>query len=112
MEEKNKLQKSIYGKWWQAVRIWFYPIWLLYELSIRFYDYAIAVQNYFVELQDHSFLRFGEIGTNTLAMLCSVSTFIVCTAFLTVPASFVLYKFFKIENLTTSPFEAKLKKYF
>ena len=112
MEEKNNPQKSIFGKRWQTVRIWFYPIWLLYELSIRFYDYAIAAQNHFIELQARSALNLGKIGTNTLAMFCSVSTFIVCTAFLTVPSCFVLYKFFKIENLTTSQFEAKLKKYF
>ncbi|NMM47631.1 hypothetical protein [Marinigracilibium pacificum] len=112
MEEKNKLQKSIFGKWWKPVRQWFYPTWLLYELTIRFYDYAIAVHNFFIERPDYFASYIGEISTQSLAVFCSVATFIICSAFLTVPACFILYKFFKIELLTDTQFEYKMKKYF
>ncbi len=112
MEENNKQLRSIFGKWWESSRKWFYPAWLLYELSARFYDYAIGVQNYFIEQQDYFTLYIGEIGTQTLAIFCSVVTFVICTAFLTIPACFVLYKFFKIKNLSDSRFEEKFKIYF
>ncbi|WP_343788201.1 hypothetical protein [Wandonia haliotis] len=112
MGEKNKQRKSIFGKWWEPVRKWFYPTWLLYELSIRFYDYAIAVHNYFIEHQDYLASYVGEISTQTLAIFCSVATFIICSAFLTMPACFLLYTFFKTENVSATPFEDKIKKYF
>mgnify|MGYP003631819726 CR=1 FL=1 len=112
MEEKNKQLKSIFGSWWEAVRKWFYPTWLLYELSIRFYDYAIAVYNYFIKQQDYLASYIGEIGALISAVFSSVATFIICTAFLTVPACFLLYRFFKTENLSATPFEDTIKKYF
>lgn len=112
MEDKNKQLKSIYGKWWEPVRKWFYPTWLFYELSIRFYDYALAVYNYILEQQDYFASYIGEIGTQISAFLFAITTFIICTAFLTVPVFFVLYKFFKTENLTVTTFEVSIKKYF
>lgn len=112
MEEKDKQLKSIFGKWWQPVRKWFYPTWLLYELSIRFYDYAIAVFNYLIENQEYFASYIGKVGSQISAVFCSVVTFIVCTAFLTLPACFLLYTFFKTENLTATQFEYQIKKYF
>lgn len=110
MEEKSKQVKSVWGKWWELIRKLFYPTWLFYELTIRFYDYSIDVHNYFTEQQHY--LTFGEITTQFLAIFCGVLTFVVCTFFLTIPACYILYKFFKIENLTNSRFEEKMKKYF
>lgn len=112
MEENNKPLKSIWGKWWEPVRKWFYPAWLVYETSIRFYDYAQSVHHYFVKQQDHIASYIGELGTQTLAVFCSVATFGVCTAFLTVPACFVLYQFFKTANLTGTQLEIKMKPLF
>ena len=112
MEENNKQLKSIWGKWWEPIRKWFYPTWLLYELTVRFNEYAIAVYNYFIEKQDYFNLYLGEIGTQISAVFCSVASFIICTFFLTVSTCFILYKFFKIENLTDTKFEKKLKTYF
>ncbi|MEQ9165098.1 MAG: hypothetical protein RLO12_02480 [Fulvivirga sp.] len=112
MEEKNKQLKSVWGKWWEPIRKWFYPIWLLYELSIRFYDYSIDVHNYFTERQDYFASIIGEIGTQALALFCGVATLAICTFFLTASTCFILYKFFKVENLTNTRFEEKTKKYF
>ncbi|SHJ57328.1 hypothetical protein SAMN04487911_12550 [Arenibacter nanhaiticus] len=112
MEENNKQLKSIWGKWWEPIRKWFYPTWLLYELTVGFYEYAIAVYNYFIERQDYFDSYSGEIGTQMLAVFCSVASFIICTFFLTVSTCFILYKFFKIENLTGTKLERKLKTYF
>ncbi|GGX06623.1 hypothetical protein [Aquimarina muelleri] len=112
MKENNKQLISIFGKWWEPIRKWFYPTWLLYELSVRFYDYAVDVHNYFIEKQGYFVSYIGEIGTQTLAVFCSIATFVICTAFLTVSACFILYKFFKIKNLTDVKFEEKIKKYF
>ncbi len=112
MEENTKQLKSIWGKWWEQFRKWFYPSWLLYETSIRFYDYTQSVHHYFTKQQDYTISYIGEIGTQILGIFCSVSTFIICTAFLTVPTCFLLYKFFKIENLTGTRFEEKIKPFF
>jgi hypothetical protein len=60
MEENNKQLKSIWGKWWEPIRKWFYPAWLLYELTVRFYENAIAVYNYFIEKQDSFDSYLGE----------------------------------------------------
>lgn len=100
MEEKNKQIHSIWGKWWEPIRKWFYPAWLIYETSYRFYEYSISTYNY-----------FGETGNHVLAITTSIATFIICTAFLTVPTCFVLYKFFKIDDLTKSLFEEKMKRF-
>ncbi len=108
MEEYNNHQKSIFGTWWEAIRKWFYPAWLIYETSIRFYDYALAVNNYIIEQQDY----IGEITAQILAISCSVTTFLICTFYLTVPACFTLYKFFKDDKLITNPFIHKIKTYF
>lgn len=112
MEEKNKQLKSIWGKWWEPIRKWFYPTWLLYETSIRFYDYAQSVHNYFITQQDTMASYIREMGTQTLSIFCSVATFSICTAFLTLPVCFVLYKFFQTQNLTGTEFEEKIKTYF
>jgi len=36
MEEQNLQLKSIWGKWWEPIRKWFYPAWLIYETTVRF----------------------------------------------------------------------------
>lgn len=105
--EENKLQKSIFGAWWEPIRKWFYPTWLCYEISIRFYDYAIATHNYFIAQEDY----LGEIITQILAFFCSVATFIICTFYLTVPACFTLYMFFKEDKPITHSSIRKIKTY-
>lgn len=103
--EENKVQlKSIWGQWWEPIRKWFYPSWLCYETTMHFYEYALSVHNYFI--------NFKTFGTQTLAILGGAATFIVCFAFLTVPASIALFKFFKSEKTYNNPFEKKLKTYF
>lgn len=112
MEEQNEQRKSIYGRRWEPIRKWFYSSWLIYELSIHFYGYAIAVHNYLIEQQGYFTSRLGEMGTQVSAIFCSVGAFIIYTFFLTVPAGFVLFKFFKTESLTGTELERKMKKYF
>ncbi|MFH6604354.1 hypothetical protein ACEZ3G_12755 [Maribacter algicola] len=101
MEDNNKLPTSIWGKWWSPIRKWFYPSWLIYETSYRFYDYAVAV---------HLYLK--NIGNEYLALVSGMATFMVCTAFLTVSTSFLLFKFFSVENLTGTRFEERMKPLF
>jgi len=93
--------QSIWGRWWIPVRKWFYPLWLAYETLVRFYEYAQSVYNY-----------FGASGYPSLGTFCAVATFTVCTAFLTVPACFLLYRFFSTSNLTSTQIEFKLKPIF
>ncbi|WPR75755.1 hypothetical protein [Algoriphagus sp. NG3] len=112
MEENNKLPTSIWGKWWEPIRKWFYPGWLAYETSVRFYDYSQSAYHFFTRQQDFIAVYIGKIGNQTLTVFSSVATFAVCTAFLTIPACFALYQFFKTENLTGSPFEEKFKPWF
>ena len=112
MEEKNNQLKSILGKWWEPIRKWFYPAWLIYETSIRFYEYAQSFHNYFIIQHDYITPYIGEIGAQAIDVFCRVATFSICTFFLTIPACFVLYKFFKTENLTGTQFEEKIKFYF
>jgi len=92
---------SIWGSYWEPVRKWFYPSWLLYELSYRFYQYAIATNQY-----------IEQISNQPLAVFSAVVAFLICTLFLTVPTCFILYTFFKAENLTNTSIEKKLKRYF
>ncbi|MDY8136124.1 hypothetical protein [Aquimarina sp. 2201CG5-10] len=112
MKDNHKQLKSIWGKWWEPLRKWFYPTWLLYETLIRFYGYTQSVYNYFIK-QHHDIASYiGEIGSQALNIFCSAATFVICVFFLTVPACFILYKFFKIENLTSTQFEQKIKVFF
>ncbi len=108
MGENNKRLKSIWGKWWEPLRKWFYPLWLIYETSIRFYDYAISVYS----IIDQQFNHPGDLMAQIVAVFCSAVTFIICIAFLTLPACFVLFKFFSIENLSNTIVEKKLKPNF
>ena len=112
MEAQNKQKKSILGTWWEPIRKWFYPSWLVYETSIRFYDYTQSVHNYIEKQHDYIASNIGEIGFLMLDVLCSISTFVICTAFLTIPACFLLYTFFKEDNLTGSKLEEKMKPFF
>lgn len=109
--EESQLQ-SIWGKWWEPIRKWFYPSWLIYETSIRFYDYARSVHNYVGLQQSYITSHIGEVATEFLAASCSISTFAVCSAFLTVPAGIALFNFFKEESVTNSPLERRIKTYF
>ncbi len=112
MEVDSLQLKSIWGKWWEPIRKWFYPAWLAYETLIRFYDYSLSVNSYFTNQQDFIAFYIGDIGAQILNVFCSVSTFALCTIFLTVPACFVLYKFFKAKKLTGTQFENKIKPFF
>ncbi|GEM_PF-1530755 len=112
IEKHTSYQQSIWGKWWVPIRKWFYPAWLVYETSVRFYEYTKAVHLYFEEQYDHLFSSIGAIGARSLDLLCSAITFTGCTIFLTVPAGFVLYRFFKVDNLTDTRLEARFKKIF
>ncbi|MEN7548808.1 hypothetical protein AAG747_12880 [Rapidithrix thailandica] len=109
MEEQNQQKKSIWGNWWEPLRKWVYPAWLMYETSIRFYHYAQGVHTYFEKHQEGLASYIGEIGTLTLDLICSVATFAGCTVFLTMPACFLLYKFFKEDNFINTRFEEKIK---
>ncbi|MBD8489724.1 hypothetical protein IFO69_13285 [Echinicola sp. CAU 1574] len=110
MEENYRQLAPIWGSQWQAVRKWFYPAWLIYETSYRFYDYSISVYKYIEGYQESVFPILGETGTPILAAFCGMVTFAICTFFLTVPSSFMLYTFFKEDNLTETRFEEKLKR--
>ncbi|WP_272151445.1 hypothetical protein [Tenacibaculum aiptasiae] len=112
MENNNTQLKSIWGTWWEPIRKWFYPSWLIYETSIRFYSYSKPIYQYFIKQQVSISQYIGEIGTQVLGIFCSLSTFIICSVFLTLPASYLLFKVFKSENLTSTLFEQKLKSYF
>ncbi len=104
--EANKNQlKSIWGKWWVPIRKWFYPAWLIYEASIRFYDYAIDLYKYTIGLQDY----IGETSTQILAVFSGIITFVICSFYLTVPASLALFKFFKKEKPISHSFEDRIK---
>lgn len=108
MEDYKEQQKPILGVWWQAIRVWFYPLWLIYETSIRFYDYSLGVHSYFIEQQ----YFIGETFSKILAITCGLATFLICTFYLTLPASFSLYKFFKGELPISNPLIHKIKSYF
>ena len=112
MNEHNKQKKSIWGTWWAPHRVWFYPVWLIYEVSTRFYDYSKGVHGYFEKHQGDIAPYIGKIGSQVLDVLCSSVTFVGCSVFLTVPACFVLYKFFDEYNLTDTIFEEKIKVLF
>lgn len=103
---------TIFGNRWEPIRKWLYPSWIFYELSIRFYEYAISIQSYLVGRHNLLAVYLGDIEMKTLALTFSLSTFIISTFFLTLPSCYVLYYFFKRENLTSTSFEIKLKKYF
>lgn len=107
--EGNKLElKSIWGKWWEPKRKWIYPTWLAYETTVRFYDYACSAYQYFINQQDN----IGKVAAQVLSILGSVSTFVICFAFLTIPGCFALFKFFKSEKTYHTSFESQIKKYF
>ncbi|WP_242205481.1 hypothetical protein [Aestuariivivens insulae] len=108
MGEFKNQQKSIFGTWWEPIRKWFYPAWLVYETSIRFYDYALSVYSYFIEQQDN----IGEVITQVLAITCGLTTFLICIFYVTLPVSIILYKFFKDDKPIVNPFIHKIKKYF
>lgn len=107
MEDLNNQQKSIFGTWWEPIRKWFYPAWLIYETSIRFYEYSLGVSNYFIEQQGN----IGELFAQILAITCALATFLICSFYLTIPTCIILYRFFKEDKLTNS-FLYKIKKYF
>ncbi len=108
MEVYKKHQKSILGSWWEPLRKWFYPTWLVYEASIRFYGYALDVHKYFIDQHDY----MGDTIAQTIAITCGIATFIICTFYLTVPACFTLYEFFKDDKPANIPLVNKLKVYF
>jgi hypothetical protein len=107
MEAFNNQQKSVFGTWWVPVRKWFYPAWLIYETSIRFYEYAFAVGNYFIDQGS-----FGELFAQILAITCGLAAFLVCIFYLTIPACIALYAYFKDDPIMAYPSMYKIKKYF
>lgn len=104
--------KSIWGNRWEPIRKWFYPVWLAYETTIRFYDYGLAVHCYIQEHQGFIMRLLGKMSVAVVDVICSGGTFIVCSVFLTLPACYILFNFFKKENLTGSDLETKLKVIF
>lgn len=112
MEDLNSQLHSIWGTLWEPVRKWFYPFWLIYETSVRFYNYAVGVQVYFSEQHTSISAYIGDVGAYILGLVCSVLTFVICSAFLTLPGSYLLFKLFKVDNLTKSVYEEKLKPIF
>jgi len=108
MENNRKHLISIWGKRWEPIRKWFYPIWLFYETTERFYEYALSVYHLFEHQQDD----IGEVTAQVLSIIASVCTFLICFAFLTIPACIALFKFFTSEKTYNAPFERQLKRYF
>lgn len=100
MEVQHIQKRTIWGNRWEPLRKWVYPAWLLYELSYRFCQYAMDTYKY-----------IDEISTQTLAVSGAVLVFLICTAFLTVSSCFILFRFFKKENLTQTSFEVLTKRY-
>ncbi|SFS93158.1 hypothetical protein SAMN04487906_2174 [Zhouia amylolytica] len=111
MEATNKQLTSIWGPWWVPVRRWFYPAWLIYETSCRFYNYSIDVYLYIHHSQGGITTYIGDTATQVLAILGGLATFLICTAFLTAPTSFILFKFFEKEGLTGSILETQIKRF-
>lgn len=111
MEGHNK-STSIWGKWWEPIRKWFYTSWLAYEITARFYECSKNVKTFFANQEGFIADYFGKDGVKILADLSGALTFTICTAFLTIPACFALYQFFKKEDLTGSVFESKFKPWF
>lgn len=110
MEELQNQSQSIFGKWWLPIRIWFYPAWLLYELSIRFYGYALDIYHYIFKNLEFIFPDINLTLTQITAGSFAFIAFAICFVYLTVPACYILFLFFKRGNLTKSKFELKLKK--
>ncbi|TYA84389.1 hypothetical protein [Seonamhaeicola marinus] len=110
MEAQNKQLESIWGKWWEPLRKWFYPAWLIYETFIRFYSYSEDVYNYLLNKQELIVSYIGKIGAQILSLFCTSLTFLICIVFLTVPTSFVLFRFFKSYNMTGTKLENRFKK--
>ncbi|MFD0760904.1 hypothetical protein ACFQZW_02285 [Lutibacter aestuarii] len=109
MEEKKTINKSIWGKWWTSFRKWFYPAWLVYETTIRFYEYSLSTYQYFLLQEQY----FGSEISQLIAILASSLTFAICFFFLTVPASFALFKYFNTKKLAPNLLiEQKVKTYF
>ncbi len=112
MEATTIQLQSIWGAWWVPIRKWFYPAWLVYETAIRCYDYGLWVYHYF-DPQAHSIIPYiGETASQVLAIVSGVVTFMICAVFLIVPASMTLFHFFNKANVTNTPLEHRLKKYF
>ena len=107
MEEYKSSQKSFLGPWWIPIRKWFYAAWLCYEISIRFYDYGIAVYNYLITQQE----MLGTTTAHIIAISGGISTFIVCSFCLTIPACYTIFKFFDSHNPTFHPLIYKIKTY-
>ncbi len=85
-------------------------MWLGYETLVRFYEYAVAVNHYFTTQEERISIYIGAIGAQILNVFCSVGTFAICIIFLTIPAVFILFKFFSVAKLTNTHFEQKLKR--
>jgi hypothetical protein len=110
MEEQSKPIQSVWGKWWMPVRKWFYPTWLTYEASYRFYDYSATVYHYIATQQKSISPFIGTLGTKVLGTISCLATFVICTLFLTIPASYLLYNFLDGKKTTTKRFEQQLKR--
>lgn len=109
MEENSKHKYPIWGKWWASFRKWFYPVWLAYESSIRFYEYAVAAHSYCIDQQDFLSNYIGKFGTHALGIFCGAASFAICSLYLTLPACLAIFRFFKEESLTNTVLEEKLK---
>lgn len=112
MANQNSNLKSFLGPYWSSFRKWFYPAWLIYETSYRFYGYSLGVHEYLSVSQDSISVYIGAFGADALSLFCSVSTFLICTLFLTVPACVLLFQLFVHRNLTGLQIEERIKFYF
>ena len=110
MEVQQK--QSIWGSWWTSIRKWFYPAWLMYETTYRFYDYALGTYSYIGTYQTGIYSNLGHAAFETFNICCSVLVFVICFVYLTIPGCLVLYKYFDKELGPLSSFEHKLKMIF
>jgi len=108
MEESKIHLKSIWGRRWEPIRKWFYPAWLFYETTVRFYDYALSAYQYVKIQEDY----IGDLAAQVFSISASICTFLICFVFLTIPGCFALFKFFRSETTDNASFESQIKKFF
>lgn len=90
MDDRIIITRSFYGSWWTSFRKYFYTAWFVYEISLRFYDYALDTQNFI--LMNVSFHSNDQ--SIWLGMVLGGLTFVVCLFFLGYPGAIAIYKYF------------------
>lgn len=106
----QNMPKSFGGKNWTRDRKWIIPLWITFEVSIRFYGYSNIVHNFFEKHQNVIIPYIGEIGVQILGILCGTALFLFNTVLVTIPACFSIYIFYKRGSLTGTKIEEIIKR--